>query len=246
VTVDDSILPSTGAWFAWGTWAWIRIWALLRVQPIWSRVTGGSWWIISAGAAFALLLPLAAAGGAHVPMRWPGLDAWFAIAIGEFTFGSIWGLLVSLPTYAMAGTAAQIEREFGGESASSATSLLVLTLGMALALGLGAHRPLLLSMAETHAAFPVGAPLALAYEVDLTELCLRLGRDVLTLALALLTPLLLSLAVCDSLVFSVTRAFAPQDAPTRVVLSWLRLSVALLALGASWMTFPEAWARTLA
>lgn len=219
---------------------------MLRVQPLWARVSAGGWWLLSGAVALALVIPMSAMAGADLPAAWPGLGPWLSGALLELAVGTVWGLLVALPTYALLGSATEIRDAFVGPSGSEALVLMVVALGLALGLGLGVHRPLLLALLHSAELMPIGAPLSAEIGPDLLSLCVLAARDALTLALALVTPLLLSLAITDTLVFSITSAFAPRAAPSKVALSWFRVFVALLALGASWSTFPEIWARALA
>ena len=232
-------------WISWSSLVWLRLWAMLRVQVLWARVVGRSWWVASAALAWALALALA--GRAELgALAWSGLEHWVGLALVEFAIGSVWGLVVALPTYVVLGVATEIRNLFATPTGGDALVISIACLGVLLAVGLGLHHPTLLALSDLMNVIQVGAVASSQWPSEPLEFVSRIARDAMTLALALATPLFLSLAVADTVIGGWARGYAVDARAARAAASWLRASAALLALGASWLTFPQAWARALA
>ena len=97
-----------GGLLAAGTWLVARLWALLRLQPAWAHATGGMWWIWAVG--FSVALAATMLGSVGAPVAWPGWWPWIVGLGFELGLGSVIGLVVALPGYALVG-AAETTRE---------------------------------------------------------------------------------------------------------------------------------------
>jgi type III secretory pathway component EscT len=237
--------PELLAWMTWGSLVWLRVWSTLRVQVLWARIVGGSWWLVSAALAWALTLSLAGQADLSA-FAWSGLQTWVVLALREFAIGTLWGVVVALPTHAVLGVATEIRNFFSTPSGGDALVISISSLALLLAIGLGLHHPTLLALSDAMNVIQVGAAELSQWSREPLELVSRLARDLLTLALALSTPLFLSLAVADTVIGGWAKGFAVEARAARAAASWLRASAALLALGASWLSFPQTWARALA
>ena len=134
-----------------------RLWALLRVQASWSAALGGRWGWIAGGLALALA-GLASASG-RLPV-FEGLGSFFIVALAfELALGTVLGLAVSLPGWALVGAAGQIEHELELRGPASLAPLLICA-SLAAALGLGLHRPLLATLLASFAEFALATPRA--------------------------------------------------------------------------------------
>lgn len=234
---------STAAWAASGLLA-IRLFGIFAVQPHWRRVVG-PWWSAVAVALAVSLAPALLPRGAWLSSADGG--TWIGLALLELMLGGVVGLLVALPGYALIGALDVSGRSLGLHEASSrVTTGLGLAVVLGLGLSLGLHRPLLVGLSSTLDAWPVGRPSAWLWSApDLLGRAITAARGVLVLALALATPVLLTLAVVDLGTRLLGRGPAPAEAMMDALRPWLRTAAALIALGASWSAYPEAWARGL-
>ena len=80
---------------------------------------------------------------------------------------------------------------------------------------------------------------------ELTTDVIAAAYAMTVLALALATPVLLTVAVADLATRLLGRGSDPAGALMDALRPWLRTAGALIALGASWAAYPEAWARGL-
>jgi type III secretory pathway component EscT len=232
----------------WGVAVWValRLFGVLAVQPHWRRVLGGWWWPVSAVLALALVPAVAPAIVGDAVVARTTTD-WIALGLLELLLGAVIGGLVGLPGYALIGALDGSGRALGLHAGGSRvmTGLgLALVLGGALALDL--HRPLLVGLVSTFDAWALAQPAAwIELSTDGLARTVVAARGMLVLALALATPVLLTVAVVDLGLRLLGRGPTPAEPITEAVRPWLRTAAALVALGASWSTFPDAWARGL-
>lgn len=222
-----------------------RTWALLRVQASWRAVLGRRWeWI---AAALALLL-----AGSHVLARRvvaPELDGLGSLLVAlafELALGSVIGLAVSLPGWALVGAATQSERVLGlhGEELGSLATLIVVA-SLAVALSLGLHGPLLAGLLAILDQYQIGNAATWLHAPELGAWLVEQLVMITGLALALATPVLLTCTLIELSVASLARVGAEAAELTSAIAPALRLAAALVALGAAWSAYPEAFARAL-
>jgi flagellar biosynthesis protein FliR len=218
-----------------------RMWALLRVQASWRMVLGRRWEWIAAALAVALAGLLAVAGRLAA-VEFAGLGVLLVAIAFELALGSVIGLAVSLPGWALVGAAAQSEEglELRGDAAGSVATLLVAA-SLAAGLSLGLHRPLLAGLLASFERFELASASAW---IPTLELGTWLGEQlamITALALALATPVLLTRTVVEFATASLGRT----NSLLEVFSPALRLAAALIALGAAWSAYPEAFARGL-
>lgn len=223
-----------------------RVWACLRVQASWRRVVGPSWaWIsvvlavVVAGLALVRgQLAAAPVPDLHVLGLWLGF---------ELLLGSVVGLAVSLSGWALIGAADESERGLGlradADTGGSFAALLV-TASLAAGLSLGLHAPLCAGLLGLFDRFTLARP-----DEWLPALALLPGwlleqvTGITVLALALATPVLLTRALVQLCVVSLGRGDAGSADLLAALAPGLRLAAALVALGAAWSAYPEAFAR---
>jgi hypothetical protein len=222
-----------------------RIWALLRVQASWRALFGRRWeWIAAALAV--MVAGLMAGAGRLATLELMGIGPLVVALVFELALGSVIGLAVSLPGWALVGAAAQSERGLelvGAELGSVATLLIAASLAAGLSLGL--HGPLLAGLLASFERFELAS--ASEWLVAL-ELGAWLGEQlamITSLALALATPVLLTRTLVELGVASLGRVGFAAASFTAAVTPGLRLAAALVALGAAWSAYPEAFARAL-
>lgn len=227
-----------------GLWALvaIRIFAILRVQPQWRLVIGPWWWAVAAVLAL-VLAPLAT----HTPLPELGLLEWIGLALLELLLGTVLGLLVSLTGHALIGAATASGLALGLRSPSPRAFVsLCVCLVLALGLATGLHRALIGALVASTKLWPPGSP-ALWYwsEGEVVAEIIAAAYAMTVLALALATPVLLTAAVADLATRLLGRGSDPAAALSDALRPWLRTAGALIALGASWAAYPEAWVRGL-
>jgi type III secretory pathway component EscT len=228
------------------TLAAARIWALLRVQASWIALLGSRWELIAAALAVPLAVLVTTRGSA--PVRWSGelgIEQFvFGLAF-ELALGTVIGLAASLPGHALVGSAAASEQALDLRGPSSLAPLLIAA-SLAVALALGLHRPLLVGLLGSFEQFPLARPQAwLPVAMPGLAWLITQITAVTALALALATPVLLTRALIDVGLGSLV-VTSPDPEPLRAVLMpGLRLAAALVALGAAWSAYPEAFARGL-
>jgi len=224
------------ATLGWGLVA-VRLWALFRVHPIW-RLAIGPWWnVVAAG-----LAGIVALGAGSAVTTTPVATTWveLGVLVGvELVVGTLLGLLVSLPGYALLGAASS------SAVALRTSATPVVGLGVALilatALSLGLHRPLLVGALDTVAVVPLGEPLA----APLTAAAISAAaQTTVLLALALATPALLAGVTFEVAARLVGRGPGPATAAADTA-PWFRLAAALVALGASWSAYAPSWTTAL-
>jgi flagellar biosynthesis protein FliR len=236
------------------SWAALRVWAILRAQVLWRAAVGPWWWLVAAGLSL-VLAP--AAIGQHVS----GLDTsvvdalagmdpatWILVGLLELLVGTMIGLLAALPGHALVG-AAQASSGLLGLSTLRSRGLIQLAVALVLVMGLSLeiHHPLLGGLLGTFAVFPLGKPETwLAFPADGFVTTVAMAAHSMTvLALALLTPVLLACLIADVVARLLGRGPGAAEPVAGALRPWLRVALALTALGASWAAYPEAWSRAL-
>lgn len=237
----DPLLALTGWWA-------VRLFALLALQGPWQRALGELWWAVAGTLALALAGAMALGSPPPIGEAAAGVEveAWIRGAALEAAFGGLVGLAAALPGYALLGAAGAAQKGLGA-ARTRALEAMILAMVLASALALGLHRPLLLGLRELLRAHPPGAPFELADLAGLLDhggVALVAGLDrLLIVGLALATPVLLTRAVIE---LGAALVGPPEGrGDLRPLWRWVAAGAAVIALGASWMAYPEAWLRTL-
>ncbi|PRQ07011.1 hypothetical protein [Enhygromyxa salina] len=221
-----------------------RVWAVLRVQASWRRLLGPSWvWIAAALAVVVAGLALVRGQlGAPAVSELGVLGIWLGF---ELLLGSVLGLAVSLPGWALVGAAEQSEHALGLRAdAGGSLSALMIAASLAAGLSLGLHAPLLAGLVGLFETFALADPGAwLPATEALPAWLIARVASITVLALALATPVLLTQALVQVCVVSLGRGGAEPTDLVAAVAPALRLAAALVALGAAWSAYPEAFAR---
>ncbi|KIG15772.1 hypothetical protein DB30_05342 [Enhygromyxa salina] len=224
-----------------------RVWALLRVQASWRRAIGPTWgWIAAALAVVVAGLALLR-GQVGGQVGAPAVDNPYVLGVWvgfELLLGSVVGLAVSLPGWALIGAGEQSEQALGlrGDAGAS-LSALVVAASLAAGLSLGLHAPLLAGLLGLFDRFALADPGAwLPTLAALPGWLIQHAAGITVLALALATPVLLTRAVLQVCVVSLGRGGGGADLVAALA-PGLRLAAALVALGAAWSAYPEAFAR---
>lgn len=216
-------------------WGALRVFGLLRAQVLWRTAVGPVWEGVAAGLAVCVALVAASGASADVSMT-----TWLLIAGCEFLLGSVVGLLLSLPGQALLAAAGQSGETIGGTHGGLVFVFAVACLAGGLAADL--HHPLLLGLQQQLTQWPVGEPARWSPAMDgFAERVIAAAHGYLALAFTLATPVLLSVAVIDLTLRLTIRGVA--TAPGDALRPWLATSAALVALGAAWAAYPEAWQR---
>lgn len=222
-----------------------RVWALLRVQASWRAVLGRRLEWIAAALAVSVA-GLLAVTGRLAPLEFDGLGPLLLALVFELALGSVIGLAVSLPGWALVGAAMQSEHalELRGDGPGTVATLLVAA-SLAAGLSLGLHGPLLAGLLASFEVFELASAsewlLALELGAWLSE---QLAR-ITSLALALATPVLLTWTLIELGAASLGRVGFEAASFSAAITPGLRLAAALVALGAGWSAYPEAFARGL-
>ncbi|MEZ4384428.1 MAG: hypothetical protein R3A79_24075 [Nannocystaceae bacterium] len=221
---------------------WLRLFALLVVQIPWLRVLGPLW-VVVAGALAAAIAGALALVAAPPELASLGAAGLLHAAVLEVIFGGALGVVVGLPGHALLGAAAASGRGLGLRRGALEPLILALTLSLGLSLGL--HRPLLFGLRALALAAPPGdgaLGLLAALAGGLTPAAIAgAAAELLILALALATPVLLTRAVLTL----ATALVAAPGRPLGVLGPWIASAAAALALCASWSAYPDAWLRAL-
>lgn len=214
----------------------VRLFAILRAQVLWRHAVGPLWWLVAAG-----LSGLVGLGGLATPVgAAPPHDVGILDVVFELLLGTVLGIVASLPGFALVGAAAASAAPFGAAARSLAALFVILTLAIAMALGL--HQALLRVALDTAAAFAVGEPHAWVARADALVLA-RAAHAMLVLALALATPVLLVAAIAEVCLRVVGRGPAGSESPSATSSAIVRGAAALVALGAAWQAYGRAWAE---
>lgn len=241
------------AWLAAWLLASARLWALLRVQASWRRAVGPIWEAVAAALALALaaLFLLSGAEGIGVLELELAPAALLSALIFELLLGSVLGLALALPGWALVGAARASELGLGlrfdeagelGEAEGSLARCLVCA-SLAAGLALGLHAPLLAGVFGLLERFQLAAAASWLPSVEQAPLWLAgLSFEALVLALALATPVLLLELLTAFALAAFARGGTRRELVAAVV-PGLRLALSLIVLGAAWSAYPEAFAR---
>lgn len=222
-----------------------RIWALLRVQASWRSVLGRRWeWI---AAALALLVSASMlAAGQLTALELEGVSPLVIALPFELALGSVIGLAVSLPGWALVGAAAQSEHALDlQEPEPGSLARLLITASLAAGLSLGLHGPLLASLGASFEHFELASASSWLAATQLDVWLIEQLAMITMLALALATPVLLTCTLIELGIASLGRGNFEATALLGAIAPALRLACALVALGAAWSAYPEAFARGL-
>lgn len=220
-----------------------RLWACLRVQASWRWAVGIHWeWI--AGALAVSLAVLAWAGGrlgASVAVDATAI----VVALGfELVLGSVLGLAISLPGWALVGAAQESEQGLAWQGESGSLTRLLVTASLAAGLALGLHAPLCAGLLGLFDRFVLAQPSAWLPALDeLPGYLIDRSAAILLLGLALATPVLLTRMIVSLCLASLGRERHDARELVDVLSPGLRLAAGLVALGAAWSAYPEAFAR---
>jgi type III secretory pathway component EscT len=222
----------------------VRVFAIVRMQPLWSAALGAAWIPVAAALAGVLGIVVVTDPGFVAPAD-ASLVVWVGLGVLELVLGTVIGALASLPGHALlgaAGASAQLLR-------TAPRPFVGLTVGISLTAGLtaGLHRPLIEVLTDSFRWLPAGvpSPWLSTPPVDLLGLLLAALDGLLVLGLALVTPALLTTAVARFGVAAMARGPSPSHALSGAFDAWLGVALALVALGASWAVYPHAWARAM-
>jgi type III secretory pathway component EscT len=222
-----------------------RVWALLRVQASWRAVLGRRWELIAAALAVLVAGSMIAAGRLTA-LELDGLGSLAVALLFELALGSVIGLAVSLPGWALVGAAAQSEHALELRSDEPSTlSILLIAASLAAGLSLGLHGPLLAGLLASFERFELASASTWLIAPELGAWLIEQLAMITSLALALATPVLLTWTLIELGAASLGRVGFEPAALSSAITPALRLASALVALGAAWSAYPEAFARGL-
>jgi flagellar biosynthesis protein FliR len=225
------------------SWAAARIWAVLRAQALWRVAIGPLWWLVALVPSLALAPLAAGPAPAYV-----GFSSFAGLLVVELLLGTSIGLVATLPGYALLGVGETAGTLLGARAVGSrGVAWFCVVFVLAISLMLGLHRPLLGSILATFDTWPVGDPVAWSWVVrdELADTIVAAAHGMTVLALALATPVLLAIVVVDVAVRLFGRGPAPAGPAADSLVPWLRVALALVALGASWSAYTGAWTRAV-
>ncbi len=225
-----------------------RLWATLRVQASWRWAIGPTWeWI--AGALAVCMATLAWSSGRLGEAALAEGPTFVLALLFELILGTVLGLMISLPGWALVGAARESEHALGwqgeqGESGSLARLLIAASLAAALALGL--HAPLCAGLLGLFDRFALARPPDwLPALAELPDYLIDRAVAITLLALALATPVLLTRTIVALCLSSLAREREDAAELLDVLSPGMRLAAGLVALGAAWSAYPEAFARAM-
>ena len=223
----------------------VRVFAILRMQPLWGAALGGAWVPVAAAFAGVLGIVVVTDPGFVAPGE-VSLVGWVGLAGLEFVLGTVIGALASLPGHALIGAA--------GASAQLLKTAVRSFVGLAVAISpdrgprrrpaspphRGADRRLPLAP-RRHS-----EPVAVDRRPSISSAC---SSPRSTACSSSVSPW--SRRSCSrsrspaSGSQPVARGPAPSHALAPAFDAWLGVALALIALGASWAVYPHAWARAM-
>jgi type III secretory pathway component EscT len=223
----------------------VRLFAILRMQPLWRAALGAAWIPVAAGLAAVLGVVVVTRPDFAMTIVVASLPEWIALAALEFLLGTVIGALASLPGHALLGAAGVS----AGLLRTSPRPFVALTVAIAMTAGLagGLHHALVEVLTDGFRLLPPGLPATwIGGEPDRLLPALLVALDgMLVLGLCFAAPVLLTMATVRIGLGSVALGPAPAHAVVDGLDAWLALALALVALGASWAVYPHAWARAL-
>ena len=223
----------------------LRLFAILRMQPLWSAALGAVWIPVAAGLSMVLALVVVTSPGVAPLPDDTSLPTWIVLGGLELVLGTVIGAFASLPGHALLGAAA-----------TSATLLrtsprpfvaLTVAIAMTAALAAGLHHPLLEVLTDGVRVIPPGRPeawLSSAHADLLPTLVVALD-GLLVLGLCFAAPVLLTVATVRFGLGAIALGPSPARAVVDGLDAWVAVALALVALGASWAVYPHAWARAM-
>lgn len=220
-----------------------RLWACLRVQASWRWAVGNQWeWI--AGALAVSLAVLAWAGGRlGASVVFEG-SAIVVALVFELLLGSVLGLAISLPGWALVGAAQESEQALAWQGESGSLARLLVAGSLAAGLALGLHAPLCAGLLGLFERFELAHASAwLPALAELPSYLIDRSAAILLLGLALATPVLLTRMIVSLCLASLGRERHDTRELVDVLAPGVRLGAGLVALGAAWSAYPEAFAR---
>jgi flagellar biosynthesis protein FliR len=220
-----------------------RLWACLRVQASWRWAVGVHWeWI--AGALAISLAVLAWTGGRLGASVTLNGSAIIVALVFELLLGSVLGLAISLPGWALVGAAQESEQALAWQGESGSLTRLLVAGSLAAGLALGLHAPLCAGLLGLLDRFALAQPSAWWPALaELPSYLIDRSAAILLLGLALATPVLLTRMIVSLCLASLGRERADARELVDVLAPGLRLGAGLVALGAAWSAYPEAFAR---
>ena len=239
-------------------WTWAlasaRLFGLLRVQAAWASALGRSWQWISLVLAAVLGAVLLGSARLKIPLAGGVLDdgiTALAMLALELMLGSVIGLVLSLPGWALVGAATHSEhglqlRMRDDQARGSVAGLLVVA-SLAAGLSLRLHHPLIAGSEQLFARLALAAPGSWAgalLELDALALA-GLCAELTIFALALATPVLLSSAIVSVALAALARGSDEAASLSAALDPGLRLAAALVALGAAWTAYSGSVALAL-
>ncbi len=224
----------------------LRLFAILRMQPLWSAALGAAWIPVAAGLSVVLgLVVVTSAGSAPLPDDDTSLPTWIVLGGLELVLGTVIGAFASLPGHALlgaAGTSASLLR-------TSPRPFVALTVAIAMtaALAAGLHHPLLEVLTDGVRVIPPGRPATWlsGAHADLLPASLVALDGLLVLGLCFAAPVLLTVATVRFGLGAIALGPSPARAVVDGLDAWVAVALALVALGASWAVYPHAWARAI-
>ncbi len=224
----------------------LRLFAILRMQPLWSAALGVAWIPVAAGLSIVLGLVLVGDPRFVGPPLDATLTTWIVLGVLEVLLGSVIGALVSLPGHALlgaAGTSAALLR-------TSPRPFVALTVAIALtaALASGLHHPLFEVLTDGLRVMPPGRPEVWLPDAqrELPAMLFVALDGLLVLGLCFAAPVLLTVATVRFGLGAIGLGPSSARAVVDGVDAWVAVALALVALGASWAVYPHAWARAAA
>lgn len=219
----------------------MRLFAVLRVQPLWRQGLGQVWVPVALVLAGLVALPLASQVTAVTETS---ASQWVLLGLAEFVLGTVIGVLASLPGHALIGATHSSAQWLRAPRGPLGALGVCLTLATALALRL--HEPALYMLVDLTHVFPIGRPAAWFSDVpQLLPALLGATAAMLVLGLALAAPVLLCTAVIKLASAVIGRGPAPASAIAEAGGAWAAAAGALIALGASWAVYAHAWAQAI-
>ena len=218
----------------------IRLFAILRLQPLWRSAVGVLWTPIALGLAVILAVTLAIPSDAVVGA---GYTTWPLLMAFEFLIGSVIGAFAGLPGFALIGAMGASARLLHAR----ARPLVALGTVFGLSVGLQAqlHQPIVRILADFVHAFPPAAPQYWLSHPQFVPVLVGALDGLLALGLALATPVLICVAVVQVAALAIATGPKPAATLALTVRAWGGVSLALLALATSWSVYPESWARAM-
>jgi hypothetical protein len=162
----------------------------------------------------------------------------------ELLLGTVLGLAISLPGWALVGAAQESEQALAWQGVSGSLARLLVAGSLAAGLALGLHAPLCAGLLGLFDRFVLAQPSAwLPTLAELPSYLVDRAAAITLLGLALATPVLLTQMIVTLCLASLGRERHEVRELVDVLAPGVRLGAGLVALGAAWSAYPEAFAR---